>query len=386
MSVATRSVCSKCFDYIDNNLHIICTICHRNFHNICANIDNLNALKLLNGNRNIVFNCDNCLSTSCGLVSTVYILSSEVNKLKSMVIDLSKIVETNINNKSTNVVIANNNALTNNSKNAHIGGVNKHIIAESNDVVAASANTSHSLSMGNDAAVNNLGFTNSVLSSAIINADRVNDIVVDNTTSTQSQSNSLSGDAVNAESHLSPVVAKHGNFVRDEVVGVVGYVNNNTQDNPMSLANGTNVHSLPSKNISCNANINMLPSTSNATSSEWVNASKKKNKQKRFVVGESDNTELDVIVRKQWVHLSSFKPSVTEDHVKSYVAKRIDVGAEHIVCFKLIKKGVNLNDIDKINFKLGISSTFYDRILNPTVWPSDIKVRPFKNFRKKSLT
>lgn len=55
-------------------------------------------------------------------------------------------------------------------------------------------------------------------------------------------------------------------------------------------------------------------------------------------------------------------------------------------CYKLVKKDAELNDLKRVNFKLGISPCFYKDVVNPELWPTDIRVRPFVNFPKKAMS
>lgn len=70
---------------------------------------------------------------------------------------------------------------------------------------------------------------------------------------------------------------------------------------------------------------------------EWVNIKSRRNRRKA-IVGENNSDELQVVVKKKWIHLSSFKPNVTEDQIIAYVGKRIDISIDHMICYKLVKK------------------------------------------------
>lgn len=85
------------------------------------------------------------------------------------------------------------------------------------------------------------------------------------------------------------------------------------------------------------------------------------------------------------MHLSSFKNTVTEDDIISYVSKHLDIDKLHISCFKLVKKDTAVDDLKFVNFKLGVTSSFYDNLLNPDLWTMDIKVRAFVDFPRKKV-
>lgn len=117
------------------------------------------------------------------------------------------------------------------------------------------------------------------------------------------------------------------------------------------------------------------------SNTDWVNVRRRKKPKKVICVGDNSNDELDVVVKKKWVHLSSFKPSVSEDNIVKYVSNHLKIGKEHLECYKLVKKDTSLENLKFVNFKLGISSNFYNDLLNPSLWTSNIRIRPFKFFR-----
>ncbi|XP_036347464.1 uncharacterized protein LOC118756833 [Rhagoletis pomonella] len=135
--------------------------------------------------------------------------------------------------------------------------------------------------------------------------------------------------------------------------------------------------------------INQLPTAIEQTSPDvtaWnLVRNKKLSKSKDVVVGRNVlSTELEVAVKK-WLHISSFKPhisSVTADDVISYVAKHFGIENKYISCFILVKKGISVTDLDSVNFKLGVSSSFYNTLLDANLWPLGINVRPFRFFQK----
>ncbi|XP_075167808.1 uncharacterized protein LOC142239962 [Haematobia irritans] len=114
--------------------------------------------------------------------------------------------------------------------------------------------------------------------------------------------------------------------------------------------------------------------------SQWLLIKKKRN---RPIIGENVNNELDVIAVKKWIHVSSFKPHVSEDNIIEYVEKHIKISKEHLVCYKLVKKDADASLIKKVSFKIGVSPIYYDELFKPSVWPSSVRVRPFKFFQKQ---
>lgn len=118
-----------------------------------------------------------------------------------------------------------------------------------------------------------------------------------------------------------------------------------------------------------------------ASATAFTKNPSKKSKARAIIVGRNNTAELDVAPRLKWLHLSSFKPSVTADNIKAYVSKHSSIESSKISCYRLVKGDVSEDTLEWVNFKLGISSTLYDILLNSDLWPADVKVRPFKFFQ-----
>lgn len=116
---------------------------------------------------------------------------------------------------------------------------------------------------------------------------------------------------------------------------------------------------------------------------DWIDVQRRRRKKGPVVVGVNESEDLDVVIQKKWVHLSSFKATVTSDEIIQYVEKSTEIGKQHMECYKLVKKDVDVRELKRVNFKLGISPSFYNELLKPENWPSGIRVRPFVNFPKK---
>ncbi|XP_036339787.1 uncharacterized protein LOC118749125 [Rhagoletis pomonella] len=99
--------------------------------------------------------------------------------------------------------------------------------------------------------------------------------------------------------------------------------------------------------------------------------------------GRNNNTDLEVVIKKKLLHISSFKPSVSENLI-AYVSTHAKIDSTHFTCYKLVKKRTPLESLRSVNFKIGVISSLYKNILNPNVWPSDIIVRPFRFFQPEA--
>lgn len=103
---------------------------------------------------------------------------------------------------------------------------------------------------------------------------------------------------------------------------------------------------------------------------------------KPVVVGQGSNDDLSVVDKKKWLHLSSFKNNVTSDDIVNYVEKHFNVSKSHLVCYSLVKKDAIVTDLKHINFKLGVSAGFVDKLFDASLWPVNIKVRYFDFLEK----
>lgn len=89
MDVPPKTLCAKCYNVVKSNF-IACHICRAKYHFICANIDE-KLCELFKNNKNIVFNCDECLNVSHDVVANISSISSEVRELKKQIIETTSI-------------------------------------------------------------------------------------------------------------------------------------------------------------------------------------------------------------------------------------------------------------------------------------------------------
>lgn len=110
---------------------------------------------------------------------------------------------------------------------------------------------------------------------------------------------------------------------------------------------------------------------------------RRKRKNRILVVGNNETNDIGVVAKKKFVHVSSFKTSVTADNIIEHIDKNSEIGKHHLECTRLTKKDVDVNTLKHVNFKLGVSPCFYDEIIKPSLWPVGTKIRPFVFFPKK---
>lgn len=320
MSSSQKLICSQCYKCIQKDCEVVCKICQCKFHKVCAKIVDEAAVNALLRFVNIVYNCDNCLQTSCELVKRISLLSYEVSELKSM---FTQYIGCNTNNNNIRVT---HRSLP--SQNAVFDS-----IPSKNNV------SNHAV----DAVVGAAGGFNKPISSRVVagcSSQVESDVFVDALHNVQ---NDVTDD-------IGVVVADDGAAAAVDVAADVACTGDNS-----------------------------------VFGSEWSNVTKRRGNRNRrvVVIGDSDNAELDVVIKKKWVHISSFKPTVTEDNIISYVSKHLDIDKSHISCFKLLRKDTVVDDLKFINFKLGVNPGFYEELFKPKLWTADVKVRPFKFFPKR---
>lgn len=322
-----KTLCAKCFKSLQSDKFVKCYICNSKFHLFCSGIDEQPAYGVLKKNKNIVFNCDDCFSISNDLVSAVCSLSNELRELKS----------------SVNEMLRRNSNIANDLGASTSRG---HSTRPLSTVTAANAAVNDVTSKNNDMNQTPIIMSEYVLDKTMVAKDFVvaehtNAVVVGSNVRTEHNSNSTSVD------HASMTSAETG--MHDAI-------------------------SLPASHADVNSNP--------AHISDWVAVNRRKKNNRMFVIGKNSTNELDVIARRKWVHISSFKPTVTEDQILSYVEKSIDIARNHLLCRKLVKKDANVDEIRRVSFKLGISADFYSMLFKPEIWPSDVKVRPFQFFQR----
>ncbi|KAI8115986.1 hypothetical protein CVS40_11874 [Lucilia cuprina] len=116
---------------------------------------------------------------------------------------------------------------------------------------------------------------------------------------------------------------------------------------------------------------------------EWINVHRRRRKNRIIAVGENNSNDLEVIIKNKYLHVSSFKPSVTTEQIINFIEKNTQIPKNHLECTRLVKKDADESILKHVNFKIGVSPHFYDEIIKPTLWPVNIKIRPFIFFSRK---
>lgn len=78
-------------------------------------------------------------------------------------------------------------------------------------------------------------------------------------------------------------------------------------------------------------------------------------------------------------HVSRFSPSTTEEELHSWVIDKLNITSDQLIkCSRLIPKGRELLSLEFISFKLAVPKELEGKVLDPSVWPNNITVRPFE--------
>lgn len=363
-----KTLCAKCYKALQSAKYVKCCICNSKLHLFCADIDEQSVYSVIQKTKNIVYNCDDCLKTSKDLVTAVCTLSAEVTQLKEC---LKSLLCERIDNSVAAV-----NSCTSKCFLSSLSASEHENNAKHNEISNVPIITN--IQMTNKAKPNNIlaAVSDGCGPSSVANVDS-NAHVVNKTKSIafsaafEPFSSSLAASA--------DVPTTSGNFRKTAAVVVsnenIGFVAN---DQNSVCTETTHSHALSSHPQSSNTATN-----NPANISEWVSVSRKRNnRNKAFIIGQNKTNDLDVVARRKWVHISSFKSTVSEDAILNYVGNRLDISLDHILCRKLVKKDVDVSTLRSVSFKLGISEAFYKELFKPEVWPEDVKVRPFQFFPK----
>lgn len=273
MSAPPNTLCAKCFKSAKSNF-IVCHICKAKLHLICVEIDSVKFGGIFADNKNIVFNCDDCLNISADLISSLSSLSQELREVR----------QTAFASLSNDV---------------------KEIKQKFDDLSKNLENVSKQQKTHNASGA--MDFRN----------------VVGGQQQTCDASSSMSYPTAPSE------------------------VRSNMCDN------------------------------------DWINVRRRKRRNRVIAVGENESTDLGVVLKKKYVHISSFQTSVTAEQIISYIEKNTEIGKHHIECTLLVKKDVDVKSLKHVNFKVGVSPCFYADLTKPSLWPTDINVRPFVFFERK---
>lgn len=339
----SKTVCAGCCKAV-GGVFVKCINCNELFHEICSGLESEHVFELVKYNRNIAYICNKCADSSIDLNARVSMLSEEIQELKTLFHAYVK-----KNNAKENVL------LKNDEKTAEI---NLHEVrsplrdsCSSNSPNCNTLNFSNEVNAVNklhhDANLNVVVPAEPVLKSANVRIRRRSLCLIDDDTS-----------------HNEVVVT---NKVDHDLNSTTARMRKERSFSDNTISNAATAECQAEKDIPVNE-------------TDWIHVSKRN--RKNDMCGDNNNNELEVIANTKWIHLSSFKPTVTVDKIINYVTKYSNIDKNHLECYKLVKKGANLNELKRISFKLGICPEFYNELCKPSLWPDEVRVRPFKIFQQ----
>lgn len=87
-----------------------------------------------------------------------------------------------------------------------------------------------------------------------------------------------------------------------------------------------------------------------------------------------------------WIYLSAFHPNTTENQISSFVTECLELTDNvDLKVIKLVPRGKDLNSLNFVSFKFGISEKFKDKAFSCDSWPEHIRFRQFEDNRAKNL-
>lgn len=353
-SAPPKTLCAICFKPLNMDKFIKCNICSGKFHYICSDVSDHVYFEAVKKSKNIVFNCNDCLFASSDLVSAVSVLSNEVRELKEMMLSV----------------------LGNVSGTTTFTGLTTAINSAPTSTAACNIPSLSPLPLRNSSSLHS-----ALPNQTPLNTTTCDDVLIlpslPSTSANKINAQLKAVTNANSSDQLSPIPAES---VRSVIVPPEKLLTAVTQSNILDVRTQATARDALS-NVAASGSVHLLNADNvPANNSNWTEVISRKNRNKHIVLGENDSLDLEVVVRKKWIHLSSFKPNVSEQQLIDYVSKHADISKNHLTCYKLVKKGVNVADLNSVNFKLGISADFYDVLFTPSLWPANVRLRPFQNF------
>ena len=104
----------------------------------------------------------------------------------------------------------------------------------------------------------------------------------------------------------------------------------------------------------------------------------------------SNNVDIsNCIVKKcdKYFYLSQFDPKTDTEHIKSFVVNKLNCSPEQVSCSKLVssKRDV-LRPLTFVSFKIGTTKKLAKKIVDKSIWPKGITIKPFEDHSKNGKT
>lgn len=93
----------------------------------------------------------------------------------------------------------------------------------------------------------------------------------------------------------------------------------------------------------------------------------------------SEITTLKVVETPLLYHVSRFSTETSEEELQSWISDKLNVSSDQLVkCTKLVPRGRDLSSLEFVSFKLSAPKALDEKIMDPSIWPNNITVRPFE--------
>lgn len=84
---------------------------------------------------------------------------------------------------------------------------------------------------------------------------------------------------------------------------------------------------------------------------------------------------IKVIEETEWFHVSRFDPNQDDNEMKKWLIELL--GTPDIQVAKLIPKNRSKEQLSFVSYKIGVLKSKRTTVLNPTIWPKNVTVKPF---------
>lgn len=93
----------------------------------------------------------------------------------------------------------------------------------------------------------------------------------------------------------------------------------------------------------------------------------------------SELTTLKVIEEPILYHVSRFSIETSEEELQTWISEKLLVtNDQQVKCTKLVPKGRELSSLEFVSFKVSIPKALEEKIMDASIWPTNITVRPFE--------
>lgn len=108
-------------------------------------------------------------------------------------------------------------------------------------------------------------------------------------------------------------------------------------------------------------------------------ARKKKREDDKAIQGTSDEmtSAIKIVESSEYFHVSRFDPTVDTEEMKTWMSNILK--NTNITCVKLLPRNRKLEDLTFVSFKLGVARSLAGKVLDATIWPKNVTVKPFED-------